>query len=99
MSAVAVPHPAGAPAAAQWAAIAGQAPQLAGTMGRYLSQVATFLAPRSVEAAETALRQLAGWLTDHTAIRTVAAVGRDDIEDYKVWLAARPGVHGRLSSN
>ena len=37
---------------------------MADTMGRYLSQVATFLAPRSVEAAEAALRQLAaGWST------------------------------------
>ena len=98
MSAVAVPQPAGSTAATRWALIAGRAPQLADTMGRYLTQVATFLAPRSVEAAEAALRQLAGWLVDHTAIRVVAAVGRDDIEDYKVWLAAQPGVHGRLTS-
>jgi site-specific recombinase XerD len=98
MSAVAVAQPAGPPAATRWALIAGRAPQLADTMGRYLSQVATFLAPRSVEAAESALRQLAGWLVNHTEIRTVAAIARNDIEDYKVWLAAQPGVHGRLTS-
>ncbi len=40
------------------------------------------------------MRQLANWLVDHTAIRAVATIGHDDIEDYKVWLAAQPGVHG-----
>jgi site-specific recombinase XerD len=95
MSAVAVPQPVDSPAAIRWALIASRAPQLADTMGRYLSQVATFLAPRSVEAAESALRQMAGWLVNHTEIATVA---RNDIEDYKVWLAAQPGVHGRLSA-
>ena len=83
-----------------WAVIAATAPQMAATMRRYLGQIRTFLAPRSVDVADTSLRQLARWLIDHTEIDTVSGVGRDDIEDFKVWLAERP-VPGRnkLSSN
>jgi site-specific recombinase XerD len=69
-------------------------------MSRYLGQASTFLAPRSVEAAENALRQLARWLIDHTEVRAVAQVRRNDIEDFKVWLAAQPGNRAdRLSAN
>jgi len=93
-------EPAGTTAANEWAQIDKAAPVLAETMGRYLGQLGTFLAPRSVDAADNTLRQLAGWLLANTGIDTVADIGRDDIEDYKVWLAARPGHNnGRLSSN
>jgi site-specific recombinase XerD len=82
-----------APAAEQeWDALTGRAPQLASTMRRYLIQLDTFLAPRSVVVAEGTLRQFARWLTDTTTIATVADIRRADIEDYKVWLAAQPGV-------
>jgi site-specific recombinase XerD len=64
-------------------------------MHRYLRQLGTFLAPRSVTAAENALRQLARWMITDAAIVSVGAVSRDDIEDYKVWLAARPRSGGR----
>jgi hypothetical protein len=37
------------------------------------------------------LRQLAGWLTEHTEVTVVADIARGHFEDYKVWLAARPG--------
>ena len=37
-------------------------------MRRYLAQIATFLAPRSVVAADAALRQLARWLLASTSI-------------------------------
>jgi len=95
-----IPEPAGSQATAEWVEIETVAPQVAATMRRYLGQVATFLAPRSVEVAENSLRQLARWLTTNTDIIAVADIRRDDIEDFKVWLAARPGVAGkRLSSN
>ena len=91
---------AGSGPAAEWAQIAPAAPQLAATMRRYLGQLGTFLAPHSVAAADSVLRQFARWLLAATSATTVAAVSRDDIEDFKVWLAARPGRGaGRLSAS
>jgi site-specific recombinase XerD len=81
-------------AASDWVQIAALAPQIADTLGRYLSQAATFLAPNSVEVADRTLRQLAGWLLEHSDIRAVADIGRSDIEDFKVWLVAQPGMRG-----
>jgi site-specific recombinase XerD len=75
----------------EWATLAAQAPQMAATMRRYLVQLTTFLAPRSVDVADSTLRQFARWVTDTTDIDTVAAITRTDVEDYKVWLAAQPG--------
>jgi site-specific recombinase XerD len=93
-------EPAGSRSAAEWAQIAPAAPQLAATMRRYLGQLATFLAPRSVEVADSVLRQFAHWLLAATNVKTVASISRDDIEDFKVWLAARPGgATGRLSAS
>ena len=93
-------RPAGARAAGEWSEICAQAPRLGATMSRYLAQAATFLAPASVESADNAFRQLARWLLAHTAVTAVDQIGRDDIEDFKVWLAARPGNGGgRLSAN
>jgi site-specific recombinase XerD len=92
-------EPAGSHAAAEWAQIGQAAPQLAATMRRYLTQVAVFLAPRSVEVADAALRQLARWILASTGIEAVAEIRRDDIEDYKVWLARQPGTKGALSAN
>lgn len=84
----------------EWAHIAAAAPQLASTMTRYLDQATTFLAPRSVDAAELALRKLAGWLVDHTDRTSVGAITRTDVEDFKVWLADQPGQRGpKLSAN
>ena len=91
---------AGGRAAGEWSEICAQAPQLGATMSRYLAQAATFLAPASVESADNAFRQLACWLVAHTDITAAGQIGRDDIEDFKVWLAARPGNRGgRLSAN
>lgn len=81
-----------------WEAIAARAPRLASTMGRYLSQTSTFLAARTIEAESIALRQFAFWLLDHTDVTTIAAVTRDDIEDFTVWLAAQPGNRGGVAS-
>ncbi len=94
MSAVADRQAAASKAAADWAQIATRAPKMADTLGRYLTQSATFLAPRSVDVADLVLRQLAGWLLEHSDVRAVAGVGRGHIEDFKVWLVGRPGVRG-----
>ena len=69
-------------------------------MRRYLGQLGTFLAPRSVAAADSVLRQFARWLLATTTVTTVATISRDDIEDFKVHLVARPGYGaGRLSAS
>jgi hypothetical protein len=61
---------------------------VAAVVCRYLRQLGTFLAPASVDAAENALRQLARWMVTEAGLAAVADLRRDDIEDYKVWLAA-----------
>jgi site-specific recombinase XerD len=100
VSAVPAPErqPAGWHAGAEWAEIAAAAPQAAATMRRYLRQLGTFLAPRSVDAADGALRQFARWMLTDAGITAVGEIRRDDIEDYKVWLTGRPGHQGRLSA-
>ncbi len=57
------------------------------------------VAPRSVDVADTALRQLSRWILASTGIEAVAEIRRDDIEDYKVWLSRQPGTKGMLSAN
>lgn len=89
---------AGVAAANEWVDIAAEAPEMAATMGRYLRQLGTFLSSGSVVVADNVLRQLAQWALADTDIETVAQFRRDDIEDFKVWLAARPGVNGKLSA-
>ena len=79
----------------EWAAAQRGAPQLAGTMGRYLTQLSTFLAPRSVEAADNTLRQLARWLVAETDVTVVAGITRTHVEDYKVWLGQPRWQHRR----
>ncbi len=74
-----------------WAELSARAPQLTATMRRYLVQLTTFLAPRSVDVADSTLRQLARWLTANTDVTVVADIGRTHIEDYKVWLTTQPG--------
>jgi len=91
--------PAGTHAAAEWEQIGEVAPELAVTMRRYLAQAATFLAPRSVAAADGALRQLARWLLASTSIESVTGIRRDDFEDFKVWLSGQNGIKGALSAN
>ncbi len=63
-------------------------------MRRYLVQLTTFLAPRSVDVADSTLRQLARWLVAETDVVTVAGISRRHVEDYKVWLASQPGCKG-----
>ena len=90
--------PAGSQAAAEWTQFGQAAPQLAATMRRYLAQLAAFLAPRSVDAADAALRQLARWILASTGIESTAQIRRDDIEDFTCWLARQPGTKGTLSA-
>jgi site-specific recombinase XerD len=85
---------AGSIAAAEWAQIEAAAPLVAALVRRYLRQLGTFLAPASVDAAENALRQFARWLITGAGLDSIGAVHRDDIEDYKVWLAAKPRAGG-----
>src|SRR5215472_13885776 len=80
---------AGRVAAAEWTRLQAAAPQAAATIHRYLRQLGTFLAPASVAAAENALRQFARWMVTQAQVRAIADIGRDDIEDYKVWLTGK----------
>lgn len=84
-------QPAGTQAGQEWQQIAVRVPDMAATMGRYLNQASTFLAPLSIEVADNTLRQLARFLLADTTVTTVAGVTRDDIEAFKLWLAAQPG--------
>lgn len=84
----------------EWWSLKDTAPVMTATMGRYLAQVATFLAPASMEATDRSLRQLAGFLAaQEPPVTTVADVTRRDLEAFKVWLSARPGRSGPLSVN
>jgi site-specific recombinase XerD len=78
----------------EWGELSVAVPQLAATMRRYLIQLTTILAPGSVDLADQTLRQLARWLAANTDVCVVADIKREHIEDYKVWLAAQPGIKG-----
>jgi len=91
MNAVAGRQPAGTQAELEWHEIAAHVPEMANTMGRYLTQASTFLAPRSIEVADCTLRQLARFLIADTSITTIAGITRNDIEAFKLWLAGQPG--------
>jgi integrase/recombinase XerD len=86
----------GSIAAAEWAQIRAAAPQATATIQRYLQRLVAFLAPGSVDAAENALRQFARWMVTDAGLDAIAAVRRDDIEDYKAWLAIQPRAGGRV---
>jgi len=82
-----------------WPQIIVRAPQMAATMARYLDQLAVSARPATVVAVDLALRQFAGCVTvtDPTC-RAMAQVTRTHFEDYKRWLARRPGRRGTLSA-
>jgi site-specific recombinase XerD len=61
-------------------------------MRRYLDQLASILRPGSVSNADQALRSLATFLTEQSPeVTSVAGIGRRHLEDFRLWLAARPG--------
>lgn len=75
-----------------WEALTAAAPELAAPMRRYLQQLDCLLRPGSVSNADQALRSLAAFLTEQAPdVRFLADVRRHHIEDFRTWLAARPG--------
>ena len=75
-----------------WPEITATAPTLTATMLRYLDQLSVSLRPASVTAAESTLRQFAGWLVAHRRdVTALADVERRHIEHYKIHLAGLPG--------
>ncbi len=74
-----------------WEQLATAKPQLVDTMRRYLQQVACVLRPGSVSGT-LALRSFTASLVDAApGVTSVADATRRHIEDYRPWLAARPG--------
>jgi site-specific recombinase XerD len=77
---------------ASWDQLASVVPEIAAPMRRYLQQLTAILRSGSVGNADQALRSLAGFLAEQAPeVRFVADIRRHHIEDYRAWLAARPG--------
>src|SRR5438067_344254 len=77
---------------AAWADLEPALPQITATMRRYLTQIGCVLRPGSVGGADLALRCFAGFLIENAPeVTSTAQVTRRHIEDYKPWLARRPG--------
>ena len=75
-----------------WADLEPAVPQITAPMRRYLTQISCVLRPGSVSGADLALRSFAAFLAKTAPeVTSLAAVTRRHIEDYKPWLAARPG--------
>ena len=75
-----------------WAELEAAVPQVAATMRRYLTQIGCVLRPGSVGGADLALRCFAAFLAETVPeVTGITQVTRRHIEDYKPWLAARPG--------
>jgi hypothetical protein len=65
-------------------------------MRRYLTPIGCILRPGSVSGADLALRCFAAFLVQSAPeVTSTAQVTRRHIEDYKPWLAARPGQTSR----
>ena len=80
----------------EWATITETAPVLAGTMGRYLDQIAVSLRPATVTSAEVILRRFGGWLvSNHPEVNGLVDVERCHIEAFKRFLPTLPGRSGR----
>ncbi len=75
-----------------WAALSVEVPQLAATIRRYVIQLGTFLAPRSVDMASHTLRQFAGWLVANTDVTVVAHIRQRPHRGLQ-GLARRPSGH------
>jgi site-specific recombinase XerD len=67
-------------------------PGVVATMRRYLDQLASILRPGSVGGADLALRSLAAFLVENAPdVAGVGQINRRHLEDFRGWLAARPG--------
>jgi site-specific recombinase XerD len=75
-----------------WEQLQTTAPEMVDSMRRYLEQIGAILRPGSVNNTDQALRAFAGFLVETAPdVTSTAQVTRLHIEDYKPWLAARPG--------
>jgi len=74
-----------------WPQLAEVIPQITIPMRRYLEQVACVLRPGSVSGADQALRLFAAFLAETSPATPLNQVTRRHAEDFKPWLAARPG--------
>jgi site-specific recombinase XerD len=75
-----------------WGQLEAAIPQVTDPMRRYLTQIACVLRPSSVSGADLALRSFAAFLAETPPPATsLAGITRRHIEDFKPWLAARPG--------
>src|SRR6266540_1669013 len=75
-----------------WKQLERSVPDIVATMRRYLQQIGCILRPGSVTNADQALRAFAGFLTATAPnVTSTALVTRRHVEDYKPWLAKRPG--------
>jgi site-specific recombinase XerD len=75
-----------------WDQLGTAIPDIVAPMRRYLDQLAHILRPGSVGGADQALRSLAAFLAERAPdVRFVADIRRHHIEDFRTWLAARPG--------
>jgi integrase len=84
--------------AAQWA----QVPDgISRTVSRYLEQIALSLRPGTVHNSEATLREFFGFVAGRwPEARCVADLQRHHVEEYKSWLAERPGrLGGHLHRN
>jgi site-specific recombinase XerD len=70
----------------------GDRPQIVATMCHYLDQIACVLRPGSVKGTDLALRSFAAFLRETAPeVTSVGQVTRSHVEEYKPWLARRPG--------
>src|SRR5215212_4898984 len=75
-----------------WDELAAAIPDVVATMRRYLDQLSAILRPGSVGGADLALRSLAAFLVERSPeVARVADINRPHLEDFRRWLAARPG--------
>jgi site-specific recombinase XerD len=75
-----------------WPELSAARPEIVDTMRRYLEQIDCVLRPGSVSNTDQALRAFAGFLVqDAPEVTSLGQVTRRHIEDYKPWLAKRPG--------
>jgi site-specific recombinase XerD len=74
-----------------WGQLEEALPAATVPMRRYLEQVACVLRPGSVSGADLALRSFAAFLAETSPVTSLTLITRRHIEDFKPWLAARPG--------
>jgi site-specific recombinase XerD len=75
-----------------WEQLAASRPDLVATMRRYLAQIDCVLRPGSIRNTDQALRSFAAFLLERAPeVTSTELVTRRHVEDFKPWLAARPG--------